>query len=269
MKLFVFDFDGTALGGHDPYERFPKLFVRFIDGLAARGIRWATNSGRALEQQFDLLQGSGVRTRPALLIGSTGTRMGWVRAGRLVHDRKHERQTDELSRQFKKRMWPTVRTIFLKLLDKDLVDRISFDSFSPLCIIDFTCRESCEQEVWRLMQPLLDSGDYYEFDPNRIGPSAMLFPCHMNKGAALRTLQDRLRIGPEQTIVAGDETNDLHMFDPGVAKWMVCPANANPLVKQAVRKADGIVARKRYSWGVIEGVERILKRAKGQGSSGE
>jgi len=44
IKLFVFDLDGTALGGHVPYDQFPKPFADFLDDLARRGCRWATNT---------------------------------------------------------------------------------------------------------------------------------------------------------------------------------------------------------------------------------
>jgi hydroxymethylpyrimidine pyrophosphatase-like HAD family hydrolase len=41
-KLLIFDFDGTALGGHKPYKQFPPEFAAFLDGLGSSGIQWAT-----------------------------------------------------------------------------------------------------------------------------------------------------------------------------------------------------------------------------------
>ena len=86
----------------------------------------------------------------------------------------------------------------------------------------------------------------------------MLLSKHMNKGNIMKVLLRRLKLKPENVIVAGDGGNDLHMFDPRYAKWMVCPANASPLIKERVREHGGILARKKYSWGIIEGVRKIL-----------
>ncbi len=259
IKLFVFDFDGTALGGYKPYAQLPAPFVHFLDGLQERGIRWATNTGWSLEPQAELLMRSGLRSRPAMLIGQSGMSIGWLRSGRLIRDRRHDKHVEKVCRAFKAKVWPRARSIFIKILKADLVEKISFDSAfsSSFCIIDFKCRAKREPEVWRLMRPLLDSGDYYIMNPQR-KTDGILIPSHMNKGGILKQVRERLGVRAEETIIAGDETNDLHMFDPAVAKWMVCPANANPLIKAAVRRAGGIVARKKYSRGVIEGATRIL-----------
>ncbi len=259
IKLFVFDFDGTALGGYKPYAQLPAPFVHFLDGLQERGIRWATNTGWSLEPQAELLARSGLRSSPAMLIGQSGMSIGWLRAGRLVRDRRHDKHIAEVCREFKARVWPRARRIFMEVLNADLVERIAFDtSFSSFCLIDFACRANREAEVWQLMRPLLDSGDYYIMNPLRKA-DGILMPGHMNKGGILKQVRERLGVSAEETIIAGDETNDLHMFDPAVAKWMVCPANANPLIKSAVRRAGGIVARKKYSRGVIEGATRIIE----------
>ena len=79
----------------------------------------------------------------------------------------------------------------------------------------------------------------------------------------MNVLRKRLGIGAENVIVAGDGTNDLHMFDPKIAKYMICPSNACDRVKNVVRSHGGVVAIKEYSWGVIEGVTRILKSVNG------
>ncbi len=258
IKLFVFDFDGTALGGYKPYAQLPAPFVNFLDGLQERGIRWATNTGWSLEPQAELLLRSGLRSRPAILIGQSGMSIGRLRAGHLVRDRRHEKRIHDTGRAFKARVWPQARNIFIRILKADLVERIAFDnSFSSFCLIDFACRRNCEEAVWSMMQPLLDSGDYYIMNPLR-KCDGILMPSHMNKGGILRKVREQMGLNAEEIIVAGDETNDIHMFDPEVAKWMVCPANANPLIKAAVRNAGGIVARKKYSRGVIEGATQIL-----------
>ncbi len=258
-RLLIFDFDGTALGGHLPYAQFPPEFVEFLDGLGPRGIHWATNTTWGPEGQFEVLQRSGLKSTPAFLTGGTGRLIARVENGVLVPDKEHEQFILEQDLTFRKRVWPRVRPIFMALLEKDLLARFSFDFFTPQSAIDFTAAPGCENAVWELIQPLIDSEDYYSFGPSRSAAGTLL-PAHMNKGEPVKIVQERLGISPEETIAAGDGFNDLHMFDPALAGWMVCPANADPLVKEHIRRCGGIVAAREFSWGVIEGVEKILSR---------
>ncbi|WP_327179244.1 Cof-type HAD-IIB family hydrolase [Streptomyces sp. NBC_01335] len=54
-----------------------------------------------------------------------------------------------------------------------------------------------------------------------------------DKGAAVRRLQQRLGIGPEQTMVFGDYLNDLEMLD--TADWSFAMANAHPDILRRAR----------------------------------
>lgn len=256
-RLLIFDFDGTALGGYEPYAQFPPVFVEFLNGLDARGIWWATNTTWAPEEQWKVMRKSGVLSIPALLSGHTGRKLARVDGGRLVHDVEHEQQIAAQDAAFRARIWPRVRQLFASFLREDLVSRLAFDYFEPQCMIDFTARPECEKRVWALVQPLLDSGDYYEFHLPR-GSTGMLLPSGMNKGNIVTVMQRRLGVGPEETIVAGDAANDRHMFDKTLAHWMVCPANAEEAIVERVRLQGGLVSDQPFSWGVTEGVNRIL-----------
>ena len=227
-RLFVFDFDNTALGGHEPYDQFPEPFAHFLDELAANGIQWATNTTWSPDAQVDVIRRSGITSQPAFLAGGTGRLLAWLRNGQLIYDHQYEKMILERDRRFKEKNLPQVRQIFLELSEKKLVEPLAPDYFSPHeCIISFTCREGSQEEAWKRVQPLIDSGEYYEGNPVR-SRTGTLLPRHMNKGGILRIMQKRLKVKPEQTIVAGDGANDLHMLDPSLTKWMVCPANAEP-----------------------------------------
>lgn len=52
-----------------------------------------------------------------------------------------------------------------------------------------------------------------------------------NKGTAVRSLQERLGVGPEHTMVFGDYLNDLEMMS--VAEWSFAMGNAHPEVAAA------------------------------------
>jgi len=257
IKLFVFDFDGTALGGHVPYEQFPRHFARLLDRLAEKGIRWATNTTWSPRVQFPLIIQSGVKSKPAFLTGGTGWLFATIKGGRLKWDEDHTKKMERRRKRFNRKNLPQVRRIFLDLLNADLVERFCFSPWNQ-STISLSFKKKHSRAVWRLVAPLLESGEYYSFGEVGAGTSIDLMPKFMNKGEVMKELLRRLRVKPENVIVAGDGTNDLHMFEPRYAKWMVCPANAAPAVKEKVRSFGGIVSRKKYSWGVADGVRKIL-----------
>ncbi len=84
--------------------------------------------------------------------------------------------------------------------------------------------------------------------------------CHADyhKGAALAELQRLIEIPREETFAAGDHFNDLSMLDGRHARYPACPANAIDEVKNAVREADGYVARTACGAGVREALLHFL-----------
>ena len=263
IKLFVFDWDGTALGGHLPYDQFPKAFASFLDELDRRGVRWATNTTWAPDSQHAVIKRSRVRSDPVFLSGGTGLFLATIRLGRLVHDARYERQVLRRQQAFHARNWPHIRRLFQVLLKRNLVDSLSYNYDQPQCMLTFTCRPGNAKKIRGVLAPLLDAGDYYPWDPGRQA-NVTLLPHFMNKGGVVAVMQQRLRITAENTIVAGDGINDLPMFDPAIARWAVCPENADDRIKKAVRAMGGIVARQRYSWGVVEGARKILNGLKSE-----
>ncbi len=258
IKLLVVDFDGTALGGHLPYDQFPPPFCRFLDRLTEGGVRWATNTTWAVENQIALIKRSPVKSLPLFVSASSGRRIAVVKGGRLVIDARHDKMVLAGDERFRKKNWPMVRTALLRIFREGLVERLSFNTFGHN-MIGFQCSKKNGRKVRAIFEPLLASGEYYPSNLSRTAYTNLL-PKYMNKGLILRRMQERFGIKPESTIVAGDGGNDIPMLDTNIAGWLVCPANADPVVKQIVKRAGGIVARRKYSWGVMEGVEEILAR---------
>jgi hypothetical protein len=256
IRLLVFDFDHTALGGHVPYDRFPKPFVLFLDRLSARGIRWATNTTWAPESQLSVIRQSGVKSDPAFLGGMTGRGLATVRRGKLIWDKAHQRDMARLDRRFDAENSARIRRAMSALLKANLVRQLSWNDYQQNQLA-FTVRPGCVQRAWRVLAPLLRADRFYVWDPRKRSAN-MLLPFFMNKAQIIRTMQRRLGIGPANTIVAGDGINDRHMFDPSIARKMVCPANAQPQIKRLVRRHGGIVANRTFSWGVIEGVREVI-----------
>lgn len=71
----------------------------------------------------------------------------------------------------------------------------------------------------------------------------------VNKGQAVRQLQESLNISPEETMVFGDQLNDIEML--GQAYYSFAVGNARPEVKEAARFQTDLNVR--------DGVLKILK----------
>lgn len=262
IRLLVLDFDGTALGGYEPYGRFPKPLSRFLDSLSKKGIRWASNTTWSIENQIDLFEQSPVKSLPLFLSASSGRRIAVPHRGRLRIDAQHDRRTFARDQRFREANWGTVQKALLKVVREGWIEQLKYNDFSHN-ILSFKASRGHARKVWRALDPLIRSGAFYAWSPAR-GVSGTLLPHYMNKGIILSQMQERFGVKPDETIVAGDGVNDLPMLDSKLAKWMVCPGNSLPMVKKTVSRNGGVLARKRYSDGVIEGVEAILKKAKAE-----
>ncbi|MBO5201837.1 MAG: hypothetical protein J6C30_03805, partial [Lentisphaeria bacterium] len=83
-KLFLFDLDGTALGGYEPYALFPQHFCEFLDRIHNEGWDWGINSAWDMPGQWDLAGKSPVKSRPSVLIVSFGRGIYDCRSGEPV-----------------------------------------------------------------------------------------------------------------------------------------------------------------------------------------
>ena len=258
IRLFVFDWDGTALGGHEPYDRFPGEFVRFLDGLAKQGIGWATNTTWAVETQCKVIKTSGVKSLPVFLAGSSGRIAAHMTKRGLIPNHPYKRWIESLDRMFDRRVGKTMRRIAAQLLRDGLADQLEFNPYQHRYMTVNFAGEREARKGWQLISPLLKTGSMYRMVGK--GNNDTIAPAYMNKGTVIEYMQKRLGLRAEETMVAGDGWNDRHMFEAGVAGWMVCPANAHPGIKALVRKHDGVIGRRRYSWGVIEAAEKLMNR---------
>lgn len=258
-SLFLFDFDGTALGGHTPYEQFPPEFAAFLDALHDRGIRWGTNSGWGVKGQRRVIESSPVKSRPLVLIGDTGREIGTLNNGTIEPDLDYEAIIREEDRQFRERNRESVVHALRNIMHLDLIGTFGFD-FSGTNVFHFRCPEAQIRAALDAVVPLTDSGEYYLLDDEARGGWVTLCPVHMNKGAPVLFLQKKLAVEPGEIILAGDESNDIPMMRPEVALHLVCPANAHGKIKEIVERHHGIVASKDFSWGVIEGVRTVVER---------
>ena len=261
FDLFVFDLDGTALGGYEPYRRFPDRFSALLDELSSLGARWAINTTWHPRLQAELVNASPVESRPVMMIGRTGLLRAWFADGGMetVEDEAWHRAVDAMGEEFLADFVPDF-------------DRFCRDEFGPDVSLGHVEGEPLLRTVvlptparGRVLEALSGylAQTGYAYLRTTSNPYAVaVLPRAMSKGEAVRKLQAELRVAPERTLVAGDERNDLPMFDPAIAALQVCPGNACQPVKELVRANRGVVGQEPYSDGVIEGVRRMMADAR-------
>lgn len=113
------------------------------------------------------------------------------------------------------------------------------------------------REAERLFEQL--ASPFPELAVNRNFLFVGLIPRNGTKGNAVSFLARVLGIRPERVMAIGDSMNDLDMLNGEHGFFPVAVANAEPEVKEAVRKAGGMVTSKPASDGVAEAIEWALK----------
>lgn len=256
ISFFVFDFDGTAIGGRTPVDQFPPDFSSFLDSLAHRGIAWATNTAWDPKDQYALILRSGVRSIPAFLSGHTGRILATVKNGILCADKKHSEMVLKRDTTFFKTEQHRIRKIIAALTRHIALHEIQYNAWSYNGLyLRYSRRD--DAKVKKILAPLISDSSYYYYNPSSCG-TVLLLPHYMNKGGIIKLMQKKLGVTSDTTCVAGDSFNDMPMFQPGIAAYMVCPANARREIKVLVRASHGVVSKKKFSYGVIDGLTRLL-----------
>ncbi|HRU05326.1 MAG TPA: HAD hydrolase family protein [Candidatus Brocadiia bacterium] len=252
--LFVFDLDGTALGGYEPYDRIPGPFARFLDSLAARGAAWATNSTWSPLAQAAMIERSGVGSTPAFLFGRTGLmRSRGLASGRVVYDADWARSFVPMEAAWISEFLPALRRLCAQFPGASLA---LVEGEPLLCSILANGADwpSLLASVRSLVARHAEASAAIDAGVKRV----RFQPAVMNKATALRAMQKDLAAPPQRTLVAGDGGNDLPMLDPGLAAFLVCPDNAAPEVRARVLNAGGRAGAACFSDGVLDAVAELF-----------
>jgi hydroxymethylpyrimidine pyrophosphatase-like HAD family hydrolase len=210
-----------------------------------------------VHKQLELIRSSGVKSNPVLLTGCTGRESATVNGDMLVHFPEYDAETAELDRVLLMKHEGLITSTIDKIKNNKLVESISYNNCKHH-VISFKVANNKTEELWKILQALIDEGIYYTFSPGILEEN-LLLPEYMNKARAVRYIQKVANVSPFETLIAGDETNDLHMLDSKLSKYMICPNNAHSEIKKTVKKNGGIIATKDYSYGIIESVNKLLK----------
>jgi hydroxymethylpyrimidine pyrophosphatase-like HAD family hydrolase len=254
LKLFVFDLDGTALGGYQPYVRLPEAFCTLLDDLHANGCRWAMNTTWDPHGQWELVRQSAVKSRPLFYAGEFGRTLAEDGPNDAVPIRDYcDANAERLCDIRRREMMPLIR----RVVAKHPFERVHDYGHLFQIVVAPEARESLAADVaaWQ--------GECPGLAVRLSGGSLSVRPAFLNKGMALREAIRRFGLAPEAILTAGDEEADLSMMTPECALYTVCPSQAAERVKTTVLARQGRVGRKPYSDGVIDAFERLepLKQA--------
>ncbi|MBD2760570.1 HAD family hydrolase [Yimella sp. cx-573] len=118
------------------------------------------------------------------------------------------------------------------------------DRVLKLAVFDFEGSQECFEQVFSAFadQQVVISGQHW----------LDIMRPDVDKGRAVRALQERLGVSPAQTAIFGDYLNDLQMMDAG--DWSFAMDNAHPQIKEAAR----FVAPSNQDSGVVQVMQRFL-----------
>jgi len=257
IRLISLDFDGTILVYDVPEGVFHPEVIALLNDLEGVGIRWCANSGRDLKDQLGVIDRSkerGLTHLPDALICSES--MVYLRDGddyvslepwnstahhglRECHARVQQ-QLDSRLGYIQKTYQP--------------ISTLIGDLFTAFFIHD---RDGLPIKLFHDLQGFLDGLDGVMLTRN--GGWVAVMSEALGKGNALKAYAGHLSLPNDHILAIGDQYNDLPMLIQDVARHVGCPGDAIPEVRQAVRKAGGLVANEVGPLGTVEVIKRLTQ----------
>jgi hypothetical protein len=250
-QLFVTDLDDTALGGgYQPYARFPDPYSGFLDRLAARGCLWAVNTTWDVNGQWQVVQSSAVRSRPAYLIAEYGLRVAHI-------TEKGPGFVQPYTAGMEARIEAINQAVLFPLM-KDICAQ-----FKPTRmyfyghVFEFYPREDERARLTEYVQARYANNEVVNAG---VGRGLGVVPKFLEKGNGLREVLRLTGIPADRVVVAGDSMGDWSMMHPSLARHIVCPGNADPRVKQEALARGGGIGDDLCSRGIIQAFDQLAQR---------
>jgi len=263
IRFIATDIDGTLL--RDGEIMPDPEYLRVIERLLDDGIHFCVSSGRQYASQCKLFAPFKSRI---FNITENGARIMYGEKEIFCSDLRLEdsRQLVRDTRQLGKTaecMYCTRDTAYFSPMDQHILKKMR-DKYLFHCQVvdkleelDFPCikfsigiQEDIEDAIMSWFIPKWRK----THDVTRGGNFISVMDCGVNKGAAIRRIQEYLGVTPEETMVFGDNRNDLEMMHQ--AAWGVAVANARSEVKEAAR----IITDSNNDLGVLKILKELIRR---------
>lgn len=262
FDLIVMDLDSTLLTWSNGTSELSENCRRALLRAAQNGIYIAVATGRTLRELALELEKHGLPfNNPVPHFAIPLEKYCYqIVNGKAVEDeamaRWNEERREESRRVVEEIILPRAREV-LKLL-KDLglsPTRWVLDTRAGwFSLVYETVEQACQAE--KVLEEFAKS--LPEVTVNRNFLFVGFIPRNGTKGKAVKFLAEILGIAPERVMTIGDSINDLDMLNGEYGFFPVAVANAEPEIKEVVRKAGGMITAKPASDGVAEAVEWAL-----------
>lgn len=259
IKLLAFDFDGTIL---EEGMVIPESTRERLDMVKDLGIKISTASGRKLEDQFRILD-----------LNLLGDKSGYPHF--LIVDESRiylldgkgytplESWNDKVSNEWRE-LYPLAEEILLEEIEglKIKGEEVSIHIIGETALIRnmvamrFSSIEKAKEYEKYLSEKLKSINS--PFWCNRNFSLVQILPPSAGKGNTVLALSRYLNISPNEVLVIGDSGNDVDMLDGRYGFRSATVSNADPEIKDVVKKNGGYVARNPISRGVIEIIDELI-----------
>jgi len=239
IKLIITDMDGTLLTSDN---RLPDEFDTIYQQVKAAGIQFVVASGRQyhiLKQEFEHIDHN------ILFVAENGGFIDYGKGTLLLHpfSKPDIRELIEAIRKIEG-IYPVIGGRDSAYIENDHPDFLKeVEAYFVKCrkVDDLTCvdDELLKIAVCDLRNPEFNSYPILKSFNNRFQVSVSshiwldIMPLKVNKGEAVRFLQQHLGITTEETMVFGDYLNDYQMMQMAYHSYAM--ANAHPELKKVAR----------------------------------
>lgn len=251
LKLISTDFDGTLYAEFES-PPVPQDLQHLLGLLQQEGATWVINTGRDVSSVLEGIARAHLSVWPDFLV--TVEREIYQREGTsYVPVRPWNQQCADAHRDVFERVQPEVPHLFAWVNGR-FSAKVYSDPWSPFCLV---AESNADMDQ---IQEYLDG--YCSRIPGlavmRNDVYARFCHTNFNKGTALAEIGRLLGVSADHTLAAGDHLNDVSMLSVQVARCLVAPDNAVPLVKDLVRRQRGYVSHQPWGHGVARGLEHYL-----------
>lgn len=257
IKLIATDMDGTLLNSKG---EVPKHFKKVLADLKKKEILFAIASGR---QYFTLIENMKDYQDELLFIAENGTYIAYKGQELAVHPLEKEVAHELIQRGRKLGVdivLATSKGAYLESKDERFINEVSKyyvkneivedllqveGDILKVTICDFKGAEAHSYPAYKDLEgkaQICIAGEIW-LDMMAMG---------VNKGMAIRDIQEKLGISYQETMVFGDYLNDFEMIQS--AYYSYAMANAHPKLKMAAR----FIAKSNDEDGVLEKIQEIV-----------
>jgi len=262
IKLIVTDLDGTLLDGE---EKVPYAFFKQIDELTAKGIKVVIASGR---QYFNIKNLFNNHAQKLYFVGDNGalayyqdellhaTYLPWKKAFELVEIGKKIPDVVPLISASQNTFFEKGNEETIKFIRQFYRHCVVVDDF-----LDIDTKHEIPLKVayYDLIGVKENSIKHFSHDiPDVIATQSNVHwldiaPKGTNKGEAIKTLQKKYDISPEETLTFGDYYNDIEMLQQSKYSFAVASA------QEAVKEAASYQCATNKEMGVIQVISDLLE----------